>query len=247
MTVDPRAGKLPEPSMLANIPRLVSAYYTEHPDPSRREERVAFGTSGHRGSSLNGAFTESHILAITQAICQYRREQGIDGPLFLGIDTHALSESAFGSALEVLAANGVDVMIDSRDGYTPTPALSHAILTLQPRPHDWTRRRDRRDAVAQPAGGRRLQVQRHERRPRGHEGHRMDRAARQRALADGLRDVKRIPLALARAAWHDASLSTTPTPTSPICPPCSTSTSSAARSSGSASIRSAAPASRTGG
>jgi phosphoglucomutase len=114
--------------MLANIPRLVSAYYTMHPDPARREQRVAFGTSGHRGSSLNGSFTDAHIAAITQAICLYRVEQGTDGPLFLGIDTHALSESAFGSALEVLAANAVDVMIDSRDGYTPTPAVSHAIL-----------------------------------------------------------------------------------------------------------------------
>lgn len=114
--------------MLANIPRLVSAYYTMHPDPTRREERVAFGTSGHRGTSLTGAFTESHILATTQAICHYRREQGIDGPVFVGIDTHALSESAFGSALEVLAANGVDAIIDANDGYTPTPAVSHAIL-----------------------------------------------------------------------------------------------------------------------
>jgi phosphoglucomutase len=129
MTVDPRAGKPPDPSMLANIPRLVSAYYTMHPDPARREERVAFGTSGHRGTSLTGAFTESHILATTQAICHYRREQGIDGPVFLGIDTHALSESAFGSALEVLAANGIDTMIDAHDGYTPTPAVSHAILS----------------------------------------------------------------------------------------------------------------------
>ncbi|MEO6528278.1 MAG: phosphoglucomutase (alpha-D-glucose-1,6-bisphosphate-dependent) [Gemmatimonadaceae bacterium] len=129
MTVDPRAGALPDQSMLANIPRLMTAYYTEHPDPARREERVAFGTSGHRGSSLTGAFTEMHILCITQAICQYRREQGIDGPIFLGIDTHALSESALGSALEVLAANEVHVMIDSRGGYTPTPAVSHAILT----------------------------------------------------------------------------------------------------------------------
>jgi phosphoglucomutase len=114
--------------MLATIPRLVSAYYHTPPDPSRREERVAFGSSGHRGSSLTGAFTESHILAITQAICQYRSEQGTDGPLFLGIDTHALSESAFGSALEVLAANGVHVMIDSRDGYTPTPAIALVVL-----------------------------------------------------------------------------------------------------------------------
>jgi phosphoglucomutase len=133
MTVDPRAGKLPDPSMLANIPRLVSAYYTQHPDPARREERVAFGTSGHRGSSLTGAFTESHILAVTQAICQYRAEQGITGPIFLGIDTHALSESAFGSALEVLAANDVAVMIDAQGGYTPTPAVSHAILAYNAR------------------------------------------------------------------------------------------------------------------
>jgi phosphoglucomutase len=115
--------------MLVNIPRLMTAYYTRRPDPSVREQRVAFGTSGHRGSAFDGAFNEDHILAITQAICLYRREHGIDGPLFLGIDTHALSESAVASALEVLAANRVDVMIDDRDGYTPTPVVSHAILT----------------------------------------------------------------------------------------------------------------------
>ena len=129
MTVDTRAGKPPDPSMLANIPRLMTAYYTRRPDPSIREQRVTFGTSGHRGSALACAFNEAHILAITQAICAYRRRQGIDGPLFLGIDTHALSESAFASALEVLAAHGVDVMIDDRGGYTPTPVISHAILT----------------------------------------------------------------------------------------------------------------------
>ena len=115
--------------MLANIPRLMTAYYTRRPDPAVGEERVAFGTSGHRGSALHGAFNEAHILAITQAICAYRQREGAFGPLFLGIDTHALSESALGSALEVLAANEVDVMIDERDGYTPTPAVSHAILT----------------------------------------------------------------------------------------------------------------------
>ncbi|MEO8450522.1 MAG: phosphoglucomutase (alpha-D-glucose-1,6-bisphosphate-dependent) [Gemmatimonadota bacterium] len=129
MGVDPRAGKLAEPSMLANIPRLMTAYYTRRPDPSVREQRVSFGTSGHRGSSLDTAFNEAHILAITQAICNYRRHQTISGPLFLGIDTHALSESAGASALEVLAANEVDVMVDDRDGYTPTPVISHAILT----------------------------------------------------------------------------------------------------------------------
>ena len=129
MNVNPRAGQLPVPSDLANIPRLVSAYYTEHPDPAVRAQQVSFGTSGHRGTSLTCAFNERHILAITQAICLYRAQQRIDGPLFLGIDTHALSESAFGTALEVLAANDVEVMIDSRAGYTPTPAVSHAILS----------------------------------------------------------------------------------------------------------------------
>src|SRR5712692_6148031 len=129
MNVNPRAGKPPDPSMLANIPRLMTAYYTTRPDPTQREQRVAFGTSGHRGSAFTGSFNEAHILATTQAICAYRQQEKIDGPLFLGIDTHALSESAFASALEVLAANGVDVMIDDRDGYTPTPVISHAILT----------------------------------------------------------------------------------------------------------------------
>jgi phosphoglucomutase len=200
MTIDPRAGTLPDSSMLANIPRLVSAYYTTHPDPSRREERVSFGTSGHRGSSLTGAFTESHILAITQAICQYRREQGTDGPLFLGIDTHALSESAFGSALEVLAANGVHVMIDSRDGYTPTPAISHAVLE-----HNRGRPSGLADGiVVTPShnppedGGFKYN---------GTNGGPADTQAtgwiEQRAnaiLADGLRDVQRVPLARARSA-----------------------------------------------
>ena len=127
--MDPRAGKPAERSMLANIPQLVTAYYTRKPDASVREQQVAFGTSGHRGSALASAFNEDHILAITQAICNYRRQEGIDGPLFLGIDTHALSEPALASALEVLAANEVDVMIDDRGGYTPTPVISHAILT----------------------------------------------------------------------------------------------------------------------
>ncbi len=129
MSADPRAGKPADPSMLANIPRLMTAYYTRRPDPSVREQRVAFGTSGHRGSALDGAFNEAHILAITQAICRYRQQQRIEGPLFLGIDTHALSESALASALEVLAANRVDVMIDDREGYTPTPVISYAILS----------------------------------------------------------------------------------------------------------------------
>ena len=127
--VSPLAGKPTEPSMLANIPRLVTAYYTGRPDPSVPEQRVAFGTSGHRGSSLKNSFNEAHILATTQAICLYRKQQHIDGPLFLGMDTHALSEPAMASTLEVLAANGVVVMVDRDNGYTPTPVISHAILT----------------------------------------------------------------------------------------------------------------------
>lgn len=129
MSVSPRAGKPAERSELVNIPRLMTAYYALRPDPAMPAQKVAFGTSGHRGSAFDAAFNEAHILAITQAICLYRQRQGIDGPLFLGIDTHALSESAFASALEVLAANGVTVRIDDQAGYTPTPVISHAILT----------------------------------------------------------------------------------------------------------------------
>ena len=129
MTVSPLAGKPAHPSMLVNVARLVSAYYTERPDPSVREQRISFGTSGHRGSSLRCGFNEAHILAVSQAICLYRRQRQITGPLFLGMDTHALSEPAFVTALEVLAANGVEVMIDRDGGYTPTPVISHAILS----------------------------------------------------------------------------------------------------------------------
>jgi phosphoglucomutase len=129
MAISPLAGKPADPSLLINVPRLVTAYYTGRPDPSVPAQRVVFGTSGHRGSALDNAFNEAHILAITQAICLYRKQQSIDGPLYIGIDTHALSEPAFASALEVLAANGVDVMVDANNGYTPTPVISHAILT----------------------------------------------------------------------------------------------------------------------
>jgi phosphoglucomutase len=129
MKVSPLAGKPAETSMLVNVPRLITAYYTEAPDPSVPEQRVAFGTSGHRGSAFQRAFNERHILAITQALCLYRTQQKIDGPLFLGMDTHALSVPALASALEVLAANGVEVMLADKEEYTPTPVISHAILT----------------------------------------------------------------------------------------------------------------------
>ncbi len=128
MTSD-RAGTPAQPEDLVDVAHLVTAYYTQRPDPDNVDEQVAFGTSGHRGSSLRTSFNEDHILATTQAIVDYRRDQGFDGPLFIGRDTHGLSEPAWASALEVLAANDVTVLVDAADGYTPTPALSHAILT----------------------------------------------------------------------------------------------------------------------
>src|ERR1700704_2622487 len=126
--ISPLAGKPATLAMLVDVPKLIAAYYIEVPDYSVPEQRVAFGTSGHRGSALGGTFNEWHVLAISQAICDYRKRQGIGGPLFLGIDTHALSVPACASALEVLVANGVDVMLSQHDEYTPTPAVSHAIL-----------------------------------------------------------------------------------------------------------------------
>src|SRR5216684_1453954 len=125
---DPRAGQPAAPVDLVDVAKLVTAYYAVHPDPGDPAQRVSFGTSGHRGSSLTATFNEDHILAATQAICEYRASEGIDGPLYLGIDTHALSEPAQVSALEVLAANDVSVQLDARGGYTPTPAVSRAIL-----------------------------------------------------------------------------------------------------------------------
>jgi phosphoglucomutase len=127
--VSPLAGRPPDPSQLIDVDGLIAAYYDARPDPSEAGQRVSFGTSGHRGSSLEHTFNEAHALAISEAVCRYRDAQGIDGPLFLGRDTHALSEPASRTALEVLAAHGVDVMVAADDGFTPTPAISHAILT----------------------------------------------------------------------------------------------------------------------
>lgn len=126
---NPAAGKPVDPAALANVPRLVTAYFAGKPDPADPTQRVAFGTSGHRGTSLKNSFNEDHILATTQAICDFRREKGLTGPLFIGIDTHALAEPALASAVEVFAANGVEIMIDAQAGYTPTPVISHAILS----------------------------------------------------------------------------------------------------------------------
>src|SRR5665811_905604 len=124
MKIDPRAGQLAKASDLVDVPKLIAAYYEERPDPDIPEQRVIFGTSGHRGSSFKTTFNEWHILAIAQAICLYRKQHKIDGPLFLGIDTHALSQPAVDSALEVLAANSIDVMLAGREEYTPTPVIS---------------------------------------------------------------------------------------------------------------------------
>ncbi|MGH8828525.1 MAG: phosphoglucomutase, alpha-D-glucose phosphate-specific, partial [Jiangellaceae bacterium] len=128
MALHPRAGTPAEPSDLVDVPLLVTSYYTGHPDPADPAQRVAFGTSGHRGSPDLVAFNEDHIAATSQAICDFRAEQGFDGPLFLGKDTHALSEPAWATAVEVFAANDVTLLVDDRRGYTPTPAVSHAIL-----------------------------------------------------------------------------------------------------------------------
>jgi len=139
VVVSERAGKPAEASILVDVDQLIAAYYDVHPDPNVPSQAVAFGTSGHRGSSLNASFNEDHILATTEAICRYRKSQGIDGPLFIGKDSHALSLPATRTAVEVLVANGIDVLIDSADGLTPTPAVSHAILTYN---------RDRTDRLA---------------------------------------------------------------------------------------------------
>ncbi len=128
MSVHPLAGKVAPYQALINVPRLISAYYTYQPDPENPAHRVAFGTSGHRGSSMENSFNEAHILAISQAICELRKAQDINGPLYLGMDTHALSEPALFTAIEVFAANGVDIAIQEGLGYTPTPSISHAIL-----------------------------------------------------------------------------------------------------------------------
>jgi len=199
---DPRAGQPAEPEDLVDVATLVTAYYTEHPDPSRPEQRVSFGTSGHRGSAYTSTFNEDHIVATSQAICEYRAQEGIDGPLFLGADTHALSAPATASALEVFAANDVTVLVDARDGYTPTPALSRAILD-----HNAAGPAHRADGVVvtpshnpptdggfkynPPDGG-----------PAGTEITKWIQDRANEVLAQGMAAVRRIPYARAREAAH---------------------------------------------
>ena len=200
MSVHERAGRHAQPEDLVDVARLVTAYYADAPDPEQPDQRVAFGTSGHRGSSLHVGFNDAHIAATTQAICDFRREAGTDGPLFLAKDTHALSEPAWATALEVLAANGVRVLVDSRDRYTPTPALSHAVLV-----HNRGRTTGLADGIVitpshnppadggfkynPPHGG-----------PAGGEITGPVQDAANEHLRDGLARVRRVPLARARVA-----------------------------------------------
>jgi phosphoglucomutase len=200
MSVHPRAGQVAEPADLVDVARLVTAYYTEHPDPQDAGQRVAFGTSGHRGSSLRTSFNDDHIAATSQAISDYRAGHGTDGPLFLARDTHALSEPAWATALEVFAANGVRVLVDSRDRYTPTPALSHAVLR-----HNDGRTTGLADGVVvtpshnPPADGG-FKYNPPDGGPAGSDVTSVVADAANAHLRDGLRQVRRIPLARARAA-----------------------------------------------
>jgi phosphoglucomutase len=191
MSQHPRAGTPALPEDLVDIAALLRAYEDVRPDPSEPTQRVAFGTSGHRGSAFRAAFNEAHIIATTEAICRYRAMRGYTGPLFIGRDTHALSEPAWRTALEVLVARGVDVRVDAGDGYTPTPAVSHAIIVANR--DRWTTTGGKALAdgivvtpshnppddggfkyIAQPARRRRLQVQPAQRRPSGHRRHALD-------------------------------------------------------------------------
>lgn len=198
MAVHELAGKPAPRGLLVNIPRLVSAYYTHKPDPSNPGHRVAFGTSGHRGCSLQNSFNEDHILAASQAICDYRKARNINGPLFLGMDTHALSEPALASALEVFAAAGIQIMVQKGLGYTPTPVISHAILT-----HNRTREQGLADGVVvtpshNPPGDGGFKYNPPHGGPAGTETTRIIQDRANEILDRGLKDVKRVPL---ERAW----------------------------------------------
>src|SRR5437868_2538070 len=197
---DPRAGQAAAPEDLVDVAKLVTAYYAVHPDPGDAVQRVSFGTSGHRGSAFTATFNEDHILATTQAICEYRAGQGIDGPLYLGADTHALSEPAQVSAIEVLAANDVRFLIDSRGGYTPTPAVSRAILA-----HNAAGPAARADGIVvtpshnpPPDGG--FKYNPPDGGPAGTDITRQIQDRANELLADGLKGVRRVPYARAASA-----------------------------------------------
>src|ERR1700691_1654817 len=196
---DPRAGQPASPADLVNVPKLITAYYSVHPDPGDPAQQVSFGTSGHRGSAFTATFNEDHILATTQAICDYRARHGIGGPLYLGADTHALSEPAQVSALKVLAANGVRVLVDSRGGYTPTPAVSRAILA-----HNATEPGPQADGIVvtpshnPPADGG-FKYNPPDGGPAGTDITTQIQDRANELLADGLKGVRRIPYARAAA------------------------------------------------
>ena len=200
MSVHELAGKPAPLSLLPNIPRLVAAYYSYHPDPGEAEQQVSFGTSGHRGTSLEQTFNEDHIVAVAQAVAEYRAEQGIDGPLFVGMDTHALSEPALISAVEVFAGNGVTVMLQEGLGYTPTPAVSHAILT-----HNKGREGGRADGVVitpshNPPGDGGFKYNPPDGGPAGGEVTKVIEKRANELLQNGLSGVKRTPYKRALAA-----------------------------------------------
>ncbi|MEU9566667.1 phosphoglucomutase (alpha-D-glucose-1,6-bisphosphate-dependent) [Streptomyces sp. NPDC048161] len=195
-----RAGQPARPEDLIDVARLVTAYYTLHPDPAEPDQRVAFGTSGHRGSSTATAFNEDHIAATSQAICEYRARQGTDGPLFLGADTHALSEPARITAVEVFAANDVTVLVDPADGYTPTPAVSHAVLG-----HNRGRKGQFADGVVvtpshNPPGDGGFKYNPPNGGPAGSDATGWIQERANEIVAGGLKDVRRLPYARARAA-----------------------------------------------
>ena len=233
-------------TMLVDLARLEREYYERQPDLGDPTQLVSFGTSGHRGSPLRGSFTEAHILAITQAICDYRRGQGTDGPLYMGKDTHALSGPAQRTALEVLAANGVETIIQRDDGVTPTPVISRAILVYNRGRKRAPRRRHRHHAVAQSARGRRLQVQPAEWRSGRHRRDAVDPGPRQRAAARRATPASSACRSRRRSRRRPRTRKTSSCPTSRICATSSTWTRSAPPASSWASIRSAAPPCRTG-
>lgn len=205
MALHDLAGKPAPREMLVDVGALIDAYFSIRPDSADPVQRVSFGTSGHRGSSLTGSFNEDHILAITQAICDYKREYSITGPLFLGKDTHGLSEPAFRSALEVLSANAVNVMTDETGGFTPTPVISHAILE-----YNRARKTDLADGVvitpSHNPHGRRDQVQPSRGRAGRYRGDRVDRRTGQRDPGRPRRGGAQDPLRACRQGTHDDSL-----------------------------------------
>lgn len=240
-----RAGQQARPEDLTDVARLVTAYYTLHPDPAEAGQRVAFGTSGHRGSSTATAFNEDHIAATSQAISEYRAQQGTDGPLFLGADTHALSEPARVTALEVFAANDVAVLIDSADGYTPTPAVSHAVLT-----YNRGRTSHLADGVVvtpshNPPGDGGFKYNPPNGGPAGSGATGWIQERANEIIANGLKDVRRLPYARALAAPRPGGTTSSAAMWRTF-RPCSTSTRCARPGCGSAPTRWAGHRSRTG-